>query len=153
MFIALLGISLGSSLFRVGNIVDWSGFCSRLIHDVNEDSPNPGKRIWNLLPQEIRSLIESSIAGPHFFEEDKSKIINALNDLLERQDFFQKQNYSSTALPEKAKELLVCNRNGLSTRDVQKLNRLLIEAAYPHETAKSRLFFVKLDLVGQNLRI
>lgn len=135
----------GSSL-SADDILDWPSFWSKLIHDANKDSPNPGKRIWQLLPQEVQSLIERSANDSLFLEEDKSGIIDTLNGLLEQQDFYQEQDYSSTDLAEEAKELLERYRNTLSSTYIQTLNRLLIEAAYPSKIAKSKQNF---DISGK----
>jgi len=129
----------GSSLLGLDDIFDWPGYCSKLVQDANQDLPNPGKKIWSLLPKEIQSLIESSATATSLSRENKSTITNALNDVLEQRDFYQEQDYSRKALPEKAKELLARDRDELPGRDLRKLNRLLIEVAYPRKIAKTNL--------------
>jgi len=127
----------GSSRLGLDDIFHWPSYCSRLIQDAKRDLPSPGKTLWYLLPQDIQSLIESSATAASLSREDKSTITNALNDVLEQRDFYQEQDYSRKALPKEAKELLARNREKLSGRDLRKLNRLLIEAAYPRNIAKS----------------
>jgi len=113
-----------SGSFRLGldDIVDWPGFCEKLVQDANQGLPSPGQRIWSLLPEDTQSLIESSATATSLSKEDKSTITHALNDLLERRDFFQEQDYSGTTLPKEAKELLAHNRDELSGGDLRKLN-------------------------------
>jgi len=129
-----------SGSFRLGldDILDWPDYCSKLNQDANQDLPSPGKRIWSLLPQEIQSLIQSSATATRLSEEDKSNIINALNDLLEQRNFYQEQDYLRKTLPIEARALLG-HQDELSAGDLRKLNRLLIEAAYPHKIAKTNL--------------
>ncbi len=71
-------------------------------------------------------------------EEDKSNIITELNVILNQRDFYREQDFSNLTLPEEVQQLLNRTREELSTNEVQKLNRLLIETAYPHEIAKSQ---------------
>ncbi|MCZ6631928.1 MAG: hypothetical protein O7G87_00855, partial [bacterium] len=71
--------------------------------------------------------------------EYKFNIIKALNEnILDSSDFYQEGYFSSIALPEAVQRLL-SNQANLSSSDAQRLNRLLIESAYPHEIEKSQL--------------
>lgn len=142
----------GFSLFRLGDIKDWQSFLSKLIRDKNADQPSPGKTLWTLLPPETQALVENLASVTSIQEEDKSNIISALNVILNQRDFVsnvirdQKDYFPSIdffeTLPSKVKKILdkhqSLTRQGkeLSTNEVQRLNRLLIEAAYPNEIAE-----------------
>ena len=129
----------------MGDIIDWPGFLSKLSSAGKAAQPSPGKRIWELLPQDIRSTVEESVASSSSQEEQKSNIIKALNErILDSRDFYQERYFSSITIPEEAQRLL-SNRANLSSSDVQRLNRLLIESAYPHEIAKSQMFLLLHD--------
>jgi hypothetical protein len=149
--LSYLGSEYGLSLFCITDIGDFCGFFSKILQERDKDFPNPGKRIWNLLPLEIQSLIENASLDTFPSEEDESKILNALTDLLERRDFYQEQDYVNTNLPEEAKELLLCNRNALSTSEKQRisrrLNRILIHAAYPEEISLTPKYKYKKTMV------
>jgi HEAT repeat protein len=134
------------SLFRESDILDWPGFCSELILDQKQISPNPGKRIWNILHPEIRFIIENWIADTELSEDF---IITALNKVLETRDFYQEQDYSNIDLPEEIQELLSCDQSDLSTKDIQRLNRLLIEATYPDKIAKLQIKRVIESLINK----
>ena len=130
--------TIDSSLFSMGDILNWSGLCSKMNGDAHEDSPNPGKRIWHQLPKKIQSLIEVPTAETDLSAEDRSDIIAALNHLLEKRDLYQRRDFAQITLPAAARELLSQNQKEFSTSKIQKLNRLLIEAAYPHEIARNQ---------------
>ena len=132
--------SLGSSLFSVDDILYWPDFCTKLVDDGKQDSPNYSKRIWELLPPETQTLIEELAAGNDLSDEDKYKIITIFNDILCQKDFYQEQAFSGTPLPDKLQELLNDPNNRKSTKNIHKFNRLLFEAAFPNEIAKC-LFF------------
>ena len=141
------------SLFYVGDIFDWFGFCSKLNRDQEKNSPNPGKRIWQLFPKEIQSLIKKLTADTKppdqdksdtkLSDQDKSDIVNVLNEILERRDFYREEDYCGTDirenLPEKVRESLSRNRDDLSTKEIRRLNRLLIKTTYSKQIAKSHL--------------
>lgn len=125
------------SLFSVADILNWSSLCLDIKFEAHEDDPSPGKRIWNLLPSNIQSLVERSADGSHLSEEDKCNIVNALNDILERQDFYHEPDFANTKLSPKVKEILARDQDDLSITDVHMLNRLLMEVSYPKEIVKS----------------
>ena len=132
----------GSPLFSEGDITDWDGFCSKLTRDANLDTPNPGKRIWSLLSAETQTLIGNWSADSDLSGENKSQIIDALNDVLGREDFYQSLDFSDTNLPRETQDFLqellqFMEHNSPHIVEVQKLNRFLIKAAYPEELTKS----------------
>ena len=131
------------ALFRVGDITDWPGFLSKLNSAGKSAQPSPGKRIWELLSQDIQAVVEESI---NLQEEQKSNIINALNsNVLENSNFYQERNFSGITIPQEAQRLLN-NLVNLSPSEVQRLNRLLIESAYPHEIAKSHSLLSRIPV-------
>jgi len=130
--------TLGSPLLSVGEILDWSIFCSRLYSETQDGVPSPGKNISKHLSEDIRSLVKKQNSGVPLSEEEKSAVIEALNIVLEKRDFYKKQDYLKVAIPTITQDLLSRQRRNFSTRDIQRLNRLLLEAAYPHEIAKSQ---------------
>ena len=93
--------------FGVGDIIDWPGFVSKLNTDGNTAQQRLGKRIWELLPQNIQSTVKESVDGSSLQEEQKSKIIKAVNRILDRQDFYQEQDFPDMNLPEAVRELLL----------------------------------------------
>ena len=125
-----------SSLLGVDGIRNWPGFISKLSAAGNAAQPSPGKGIWKLLPPDIQSTVQK-LVGSSPQEEQKANIINALNEkILRRRDFYEKGHFSSIEVSEEAQELL-SNQDSLLSSHVQRLNRLLIESAYPHEIAEN----------------
>lgn len=128
------------SEFGVGDFIAWSGFLSKLSSAGKVAQPSPGKRIWELLPQDIRTTAEESVAISSPQEEQKSNIIKALNkNILGNSGFYQEGYFPNAAVPKEAQRLL-SNQEDLPSWDVRILNRLLIESAYPHEIAKSQKY-------------
>jgi hypothetical protein len=140
------GVSVleASPLFSVSEITDGPRFCAKLKQAGNRSSPNPGKRIWDLMPTEIQSLIKTS---PRSFpldnpqdEQNWRKLVAALNAILVRRDLALEQDLSIADLPAYTQDLLmVIDRDSYPIRDIEQLNRLLIEAVFPDEVVKSSI--------------
>lgn len=128
----------GVSLFRVSDI-KWLEFLSQLVNDKSVDQPCPGKRIWMLLTRSIQKLIENSVRDNNIQDENKSKIIIALNKILNQRNFYKVQDFTGFELSYEVKNLLRRKRKELSVSDIQRLNRLLLETAYPLGIVKSQL--------------
>jgi cell division protein FtsB len=119
------------------DVLDWLNFCTRLGREGNEAAPCASRRIWQLLPQEMQKEILNVTQTNGVEETFKLRFVNALNDLLKRQDFYKEIYFRDISLTVEAKELTKQSKKSLTARDGQRLNRLLIEASYPKEIARS----------------
>jgi hypothetical protein len=119
------------------NVLDWGDFCSRLSEEGNKTSPCASKRIWGLLSQEMQGVILDAVQTNGGRETFKLSLVEALNNLLKHQDFYQEKYFQDINLTSEAKELLEQSQQGLSHEETQRLNRLLLEASYPEEIAQS----------------
>jgi HD-GYP domain-containing protein (c-di-GMP phosphodiesterase class II) len=124
--------------FATDDFRDWPGLCTQLHRDARKESLNPGKRIWHFLPRKTRRLIANLTDDTELSLENKSAIAGALNELLEKPNFYKKQFFAKTDLPAAAQKLLSRESQPLTIKKVQNLNRLLIEAAYPREISKKQ---------------
>ncbi len=121
--------SSGSALLRVEDILDWPALCARLVSESEAESPSPGKRIWKLLPENVRGLVR---------EAARAKAIrDVLNRIVGNREFYDAKAFEGIALSDEAARLLAYDRKELSEGEVQRLNRLLLESAYPDLIAPS----------------
>jgi hypothetical protein len=132
-----------------GRGIDWEGLCAQIVTDGEGDAPNPGKRIWEFLAADARSIVE---------DETLTKALNALwrkrgedrpdaqhlkalrtltaglTDVLSRDDFYEEKAFAGIALPQEVQKLLkVKERSLLESR---MLNRRLFELAFPRQVAQ-----------------
>ena len=121
----------------VEHIVDWPDFCLKLNTDRSEEQPNPGKRIWQLLPKPIQAVVQGAAQEGRVNKGRMAEIVEALNAVLKRKDLSEDESFPPDMLPDKARQLLRQGPDSLSAANVQKLNRHLLEAAYPQEVVKS----------------
>lgn len=122
-----------SLLLNLDEIQVWPGFCAKLANEGKGPSPGPSRRIWELMPPEAQAIVQRDDLD----RGAKRAVVRALNDMLLTKDFYEFRHFESVALPSEAKALLARERGELSGEQVQRLNRLLLEAAYPSEIAKS----------------
>ena len=130
-------------LLLMGEIQHWQRFCGRLKSDGAAGVPSPGKRAWEILSTEARDAIEKAAQAKSVSGTLQAVIIDSLNEVLSKPDFYREADFRKAALPPEAKDLLKLDRASLPENKVQRLNRILLESAYPEEIEKSRTGDVK----------
>ncbi len=126
----------GSSLFKMTEAIDWQSLCSRLSNEAEEHSHNPGGRVMEILPQEKRDAILKVAQGRNS-DDGKSEFVQTFNEVLKQRNFYQARDFERVQIKGDAKKLLSKGQNNLSNLEIEKLNRLILEAAYPQEIAKN----------------
>lgn len=124
------------SLSKRNGIRDWRGFFGRLRLDRIETRPNPRKRIWELLPPDISRAITGRGTKAPLRKEFEGAFLGALNGLLSRRDLYQRESFAAVTLCAEAQHLLAYGVKSLSRTEMQKVNRYLIEAAFPNEVVQ-----------------
>ena len=122
-----------SSWFKEGDVVDWPAFCQELATQGQAPEPSPGARIWPLLPAADRALVEQCAAGQPLSDAQKAQLREGLNGVLKSTDLYEETAFAEAAVPDEAQDLMVRaeRAGGLPERSRARLNRLLIQAAYP----------------------
>jgi len=100
--------------------------------------PSPAQRVWELFPEETRSKLSELLAK----DADQETIIlplqTALNRLLQHRELSSSGGWPLTSLDPEGTELLNEGPSQLPAVELARLNRLLLEAAFPREIAPSR---------------
>jgi hypothetical protein len=146
----------GSPSFRLvaswGKDTDWPRFCADLVEQGKKDAPSPGKRIWELLPQETRDVVtdKDMVSRIQALIDRKggndsidkqlmrawNKLTRGLEEALRRPDFYQEKAFAGIALDEEGK-LLLKRYKQLSTLETWVLNRRLLEASFPQAVRRA----------------
>jgi hypothetical protein len=105
---------------KVSDILDWE----KLINQLEQGTTEPIKRIKQLIPD-----LSSKIAG-----KNQGEIIDALNLILTRRDFYQENVFKTIpqGLLEKKPNLIDCNEE-----ELVRWNRLLLEVSFPQLILKA----------------
>ena len=149
------------------DIVDWPKFITNLKNH-NSDFK---LRIWDLMDDESKELIESWNANNPFDEKARTKVIDSLNniidmdnlydhnlfgdlDLLEEADIILKKvlNHISESEKSDVAGYIFKNMPKLKKNQIRRFNRLLLKTIFPEEIAKlPKMRIVDKD-IGYELR-
>ena len=126
-----------SPAFREADIVLWTSFCRKMYEDGSKGRARPARRIWGRLDKPHQRALSDWTKGRNP-AMPKARFLAKLNEILRDRDLYNAQAFVDVTLGEEAQSLLR-QRAGLQERQVMRLNRLLLEAAYPEEIAKSQV--------------
>lgn len=125
-----------------------------------EDLAGSGERLLERLPESTRATVRAIASGyaaalaeqrrrkvslervledkplPRTSPAQREAVVGELNDLLRRPDLFKPSQLDPAMLPREAKALLDRLPSGLDESEIERLNRLLLEVAYPREVRK-----------------
>jgi hypothetical protein len=124
---AQLLFSGGSSLFSVDDFIDLSSFVDKL--RTHQDPIS--NYLWQQFSPETQAVLASTTATP---KEQTLALVKALNKILKGHLIYDSQRFAGVALSPETLALISQSPIGA---DRIRLNRLLLDAAYPLEIAKS----------------
>lgn len=118
------------SLLKEDQIKDWPALSTLLREQCLAEAPSPGRRIMEALgegnAQRVAVLTVEQLGAL------KADFVKQLNKALVLPDVYDAAAWEGVALPQEARDLLAAQANAeLERRQVTRLNRLLVEAAYP----------------------
>jgi|GEM_PF-4696265 len=120
---------VGENRLRERDVADWSRLVARLQEAAGALAPSPSRRILRLLgspfERRVASLPDDRPPPP----THRQAILEGLNSLLARADLYDPAAWRGTELNPELTDLL--RRIELAPEEVARMNRLLLEAAYP----------------------
>jgi len=135
-----------SDLFRINDITDWRDF----IESLNLRETADKKRIWKFLDKKSKDIISGWKWEDVIESDSKETIVNSLNKILENKKFYDKRSFAGIELGIEAKGLLKKGIGRLNENEIIKFNRLIFEAIYPIEVARSnKLEYVYYSIAKQ----
>jgi WD40 repeat protein/energy-coupling factor transporter ATP-binding protein EcfA2 len=123
----------GSSDFKLSESTNWSNLCAKVAKEANEKERNPSGRVLEVLSADNRTIVSGVSQEGDI--KDRSKIVQAFNGILKLRDFYRVDDFRGVPFSSEVRELLARDQDSLTEREVQKLNRLLLEASFPQEIA------------------
>jgi multiple sugar transport system permease protein len=126
-----------SPKLKPGDILDWPAFCSRLVAEARVEEPTPGGRVWERLSETGRELAQKGADEP-LAEQEKERLVAALNEVLRWPDLYREEAFRRVAVPDMAKDLLGRGQENLSKGQILRVNRKLLEASYISEIREAR---------------
>jgi len=132
---------LGDPRFRKQDITDARRLAWRLVEAAGQES-GPAARAarWLRKDGEAWAVVEA-LAGGESVEEDaiENRLLPALNELLAEKGLYHPTDLEGGGLSAEAKRLADRGPDKLSREELQRLNRLLLEAAFPAALAKAEV--------------
>jgi ABC-type transport system involved in multi-copper enzyme maturation permease subunit len=127
--------------FASEDLLDAAVLYNKLKSDAQASYPNAGKRIWSVVDERTKAELAETVAESEslaFGNPLATRLSGMLNRLLSNRDLYESESWSSVRLDSETEELLAIPADQLSDEQLARLNRLLIESAYPLEIAPSR---------------
>jgi hypothetical protein len=128
---ALKADAIRSSLFSVGDFIDLPSFVAKLRTQDPRTQDSISKYLWNQFSASTQGVLTSATSTP---EEQKLALVQALDNILKGVLIYETVRFAGVALSPETLALRSQNPQGT---DLIRLNRLLLEDAYPLEIAKS----------------
>lgn len=154
----LFGIYAEPSLLRQGEIIDAKGFFEKLVEQYEEGAPNPGRRMLELLSEPTRQKLREAITEAPVELGDEPLlisppplspakriepiIIQEINSkILKEPGFYNYADFAAINVrdQEKLQQLITRRQNELDERELQRRNRLILEAAFPENIVPSQV--------------
>ncbi|MBI1900390.1 MAG: ABC transporter permease subunit [Planctomycetia bacterium] len=106
----------------------------RIAHESKAPESTPAKRIWELLGKEERDRLETLADREQNRQQNSSVLVMLMfNDLLSNRELYQAEYWKDVSLGKEAQGLIAQQSQNLSEAELARLNRLLLDAAFPVE--------------------
>ena len=117
------------------DILDWPGLVAALRVAEDSENPSPAKRIVALLPEHVRDALRRLPTDRAPNATVQNELLGKLNPLLDRTDLYDEESWRDAPLDGDTRALLARAPSGLAKVDLVRLNRGLLEAAFPGRIA------------------
>ncbi|HEV3341585.1 MAG TPA: ABC transporter permease, partial [Pirellulales bacterium] len=140
--IAPFGIAERTGIaFAPHDVTDAKGLIEKIKRQSTDPGPSPGKQIWALLNDDYKVELapESDQSGrARWPGAIYLRLPGELNDVISSRKLYDEAAWTGINLSQEARDLVGEGVDRLDEEDLARLNRLLLEAAYPNEIAASR---------------
>ncbi|MBI2434711.1 MAG: hypothetical protein HYV26_17785 [Candidatus Hydrogenedentes bacterium] len=122
-----MGGGSNPNLLAASDVSDWTGLITALKEQGKAQTPSPGRQILAQLDRQAQSVLINTPAAD--LAKDPSLLVKQFNAVLRKPGLYNAEAWQGTTLGEEAQGLL--KQEKLSVDDQIRLNRLLLQAAYP----------------------
>ena len=125
------GSAADPSLLKPADMLDWPGLIGKIQEQGKAAAASPGKQLYQLLGAESRKKFAAIPTNP-LPDQYKDQIVKQLNQALRSAKLYDAKAWQDVTLSEEPKALLRQRGTAeLEPKALTRLNRLLLEAAYP----------------------
>lgn len=120
------------SMLTQEDVKDWKGLVTILKAQARAETPSPGRQIAAKLDPDIQgALMNATVDG---LVGEKATLLKQLNNVLGKPGFYDEAAFAGVQIPEEANTLMA--QESLDRSGQIRLNRLLLQAAYPEYIAE-----------------
>ena len=130
-------ITVGAASVSQRDIMDWPSLAKSLNEASSSPVMTPQKRIWDAFPQEAKAAVAKASDRETLVEQDRILLMQGLNAALRQRDLFDPQLWPDDLRNSELAAFCARGADRLSPRDLDRMNRLLVEAALPKSVAAS----------------
>ncbi|MCD4782301.1 MAG: tetratricopeptide repeat protein [Candidatus Eremiobacteraeota bacterium] len=121
------------TLLSTEDILDWRAVLTGLKTHGTPDK----QRVWEFLDEKTQKDIEKWNPTEDLSVSFKKSIVNGLNKIIERKDFYDKKAFADIKIGKESMDLINKGIDNLEKKQILRLNRLLFEAIYSVEIVRS----------------
>ncbi len=142
-------VTVSASFVYPRDVIDWEALEGSLIKSGEDAAPTAAAKIWNMFPEEARSLVRKAQTQGRIDEADRNAVLLGLNSVLRDKTLYEAELWPDAALKAELTDLLQRGLDTLNERETVRMNRLLIEDVFPQAVAASRpSLHTKLGIPG-----
>ena len=123
-------------LLAMEDIRSWSALIAGIQTDAAGSDPSPGKRLMGFLDATTQGQFMRLPTDRELDTTSKEHLLDRLNRALDRKDFYERTAWQGVELIPEAATLLARDAARLSKNEQIRLNRLLLQSAYPTAIAE-----------------
>lgn len=125
-------IYVGSLRFSVSDVLDWGRFIGKLKAEGVAQQPCASRQLWRLFDADLQKTIFASSPAEGVGDSLKAEVATAVNDVvLTSADLYDRDAWAQVAVRPETAQLVRTRKFGMTTGEACRLNRLLLEDAYP----------------------
>jgi len=117
-------------------VLDWPGLAGVLRTCAETPGPSPVKRVWDRLSPTLQRRLTRMTPEARLDKKTQTLLMHELNAVLDERDLYEEALWAHTGLNGETRALQEKGLANLSTREMARFNRLLLEAAFPDDIAR-----------------
>lgn len=127
---------------QADQITNMSGLAHRIRLEARQPTPKPGKRMFAGFSTSLQNALRDLPEGTSPDAALGTRLVTAINSILDNPNLYDSVAWSTYPLPEDAAKSLENLAANLPPAELQRFNRLLMEAAFPEMIAQSHRYSV-----------
>jgi UDP-N-acetylmuramyl pentapeptide phosphotransferase/UDP-N-acetylglucosamine-1-phosphate transferase len=130
-------ITVSATLVYPRDVMDWPLLAQTLQAAALSDQPSAARHMWDMMEDEAKKTIAAIDPARPLSAQERQAVLQGLNSVLGKKRLYDPAFWTEESLTGEARNLLSRGAGALSNLELIRLDRLLIEAAFPELLADS----------------